>query len=103
MDDHGSPSTPVVFQPEGSFDAAAAWAFHDALREIPTTTPVIVDFRNVRDCHDFAIALLAQEITSRTGRVSLLGLTHHQQRLLRYFGVEEATLRAPAGDEAYAN
>jgi hypothetical protein len=49
-----------------------------------------IDFRRVRDCNDVALALLARDLVSGRARVALLGMSHHQQRLLGYLGVPAA-------------
>ena len=48
----------------------------------------MIDFGRVRDCHDVALSLLAREIATGRARVMLRGTSQHQQRLLRYLGVE---------------
>ena len=90
----------VLLRLEGTFDTAEASRLHDTLAMVPAGTSVTVDFRQVRDCHDFAIALLAQEVAGVTGRISLMGLCQHQRRILRYFGVDDASLAEPDMREA---
>jgi anti-anti-sigma regulatory factor len=85
----------VRFQLEGTFDAAEAWRVCEALGRVPPGTPIVVDFRQVRDSHDFAIALLAQNLSQAICSVSLAGLSQHQRRILRYFGVDDSSLSEP--------
>ena len=85
---------------EGTFDAAAAWRVHDALSQLSPRSRVSLDFREVRAFHDFAIALLAQDLPAHQGRLQVGGLGQHQRRILRYFGVDEAGLGEPrAGND----
>ncbi len=70
----------------GTFDAAEAERLHDALVKIERERPVTIDFHEVRLFKDFAVAGLVQEIAARMGRVTLVGLSEHHHRLLRYVG-----------------
>ncbi|HEY6104876.1 MAG TPA: STAS domain-containing protein [Anaeromyxobacteraceae bacterium] len=90
----------VVLSLEGTFDAAEAWRVHDMLAQLAPGTRVSLDFREVRAFHDFAIALLAQDILARHGRVEANGLCQHQRRILKYFGVDEAGVGEPDAPEA---
>jgi hypothetical protein len=90
----------VVLGIEGTFDAAEAWRVHDMLAQLAPGTRVSLDFREVRACHDFAIALLAQDILALRGRIEANGLCQHQRRILKYFGVDEAGLGEPGAPEA---
>jgi len=90
----------VVLGLEGTFDAAEAWRLHDTLVQLAPGTRVSLDFREVRAFHDFAIALLAQDLLAHRGRIQAAGLCQHQRRLLKYFGVDEAGLGEPCQAEA---
>ncbi len=90
----------VLFRLEGTFDAAEAWRVCEALGSFAAGTPVVVDFRWVRDSHDFAIALLAQNLSQAVCSVSLAGLSQHQRRILRYFGVDDTSVGESAMDVA---
>lgn len=85
-----SPLGRVVLRPGRVFDAAAARRLHEILRRTATASTVLVDFRRVQDSHDAAMAMLAEDLASERGRVSVVGLCRHQCRLLRYFGIDEA-------------
>jgi hypothetical protein len=50
---------------------------------------VRVDLTQVRDFHDFGVAVLARALASRR-QVSVRGLRTHQIRLLRYLGIDAA-------------
>ncbi len=91
----------VALRLDGTFDAAAAWRVHDTLAEVSPQARISLDFREVRAFHDFAIALLAQDLRAHQGRVQASGLCQHQRRILKYFGVDESGLGEPcAGDQA---
>lgn len=72
------------FAPE---DAAR---IHALIEGAAPGTPVEIDFRRVRECHDSALALLAKDVVAGRARVALRGMSKHQQRLLGYFGVSGA-------------
>jgi hypothetical protein len=78
----------VVLSFSDRFDAAEGWRLHDVLAKLEPGTRVTLDFSKVRDFHDFAIALLARDLESLSGRIRTRGLCQHQLRMLRYFGVE---------------
>ncbi len=82
----------LVLRFDGAFDAAEGWKLHEALAALDAADRVTLDFAQVRQFHDFAIALLAQDISSLDGRVEARGLSHHQRRILRYFGVAAEAL-----------
>jgi hypothetical protein len=85
----------VVLRPEGIFDVPAAWRLRESLRMLPQGCQVTIDFSGLRECHDFALAGLLQAVASAQGpRLSVRGLCHHQERLLRYLGVNASP--APA-------
>ena len=85
----------------GTFDAAEAWRLHEMLAQLSPGTRVSLDFREVRAFHDFAIALLAQDILALRGRIQANGLCQHQRRILKYFGVDEGGLGEPGAPEAW--
>jgi STAS domain len=88
---------------DGTFDAAEAWRLHDLLAKVPPGSSVWLDFSQVRSFHDFAIALLAQDLAALRGFLETTGLCQHQRRILGYFGVDEGDLGEPcAADSAAA-
>lgn len=64
-----------------------AWQIHELLDRSVPGTHVEVDFRRVRECHDFALSLLARDILTGRALIDLHGMTQHQERVLSYFGV----------------
>ena len=81
-----------------SFAPEDALRIHDLIASADPGTAVEIDFRRVRDCNDVALALLARDLLSGRARVALLGMSHHQQRLLGYLGVPAA--RREAGERS---
>ncbi len=87
------PSQPVI-RVEGTFDLPAARVLENALRRLGGNGGVRVDFTRVRQFNDYAVAVLAQalQVPGSPG-VKVEGLSLHQVRLLRYFGVDPAVFR----------
>jgi anti-anti-sigma regulatory factor len=79
----------TVLQLHGSFDAQDARELHEVLQAVDRDAHVTVDFREVRLFHDYAVAMLARDV-SRAPNVALLGLSEHHHRLLRYLGIDPA-------------
>lgn len=77
----------VVIRIEGAFDAKEASRLSAWLGEVPADGPLVLDFTAVRDCHDLALAAVASDLAARE-RLVVRGLNRHQERMLRYFGVE---------------
>ncbi len=80
----------VVIRLEGVFDAAAAQRLSTAI-ETAQGDEIKVDLTDVREFHDFGIAMLARALSGRD-HVAVSGLRHHQLRLLRYFGIDASPL-----------
>ncbi len=80
------PGEQVVIRVQGTFDAAAAERLARALESAPPDE-VRVDLSGIRELHDFGIATLAHAL-ERHGHVAVTGLSQHQLRLLRYFGID---------------
>lgn len=87
----------ILLKLDGVFDAAESWRLHDALSRIEPGSLVTLDFSQVHGFHDFAIAVLARDISSLEGRVAARGLCQHQLRILRYFGIDVAGLDGRPG------
>jgi hypothetical protein len=86
MDVTRGPRGEVVIRIAEKFDRTAADRLSGWLREIPVQEPLVVEFGG-RDCLDLGLAAVASEFAAREQLV-LRGLSLHQQRLLRYLGVE---------------
>jgi anti-anti-sigma regulatory factor len=87
-----------VIRLEGTFDLPAARLLENSLRLSGWTGGVRVDFTRVRHFNDFAIAVLAQALINATATgIKVEGLSLHQVRLLRYFGVDPDVFRRDGG------
>jgi len=77
---------PVVILADGTFDVPAA---ERVARELQAAADleVRIDLTQVRDFHDFGVAVLARALVSRR-RVDVRGLRTHQIRLLKYLGID---------------
>ena len=85
----------------GAFDGLGARRLEVLLAAAEPGACLRVDLTQIREFHDFGIAVLAQALTRCKAKVTLLGLRRHQIRVLRYFGVDTAPLeRAAAADDA---
>jgi hypothetical protein len=81
----------LTIRVDGNFDSSEACRLAGWLHKVPVGEPLVLDFMAARHCEDFDLATLAGELKGRT-RVRVRGLSRHQEKLLRYLGVE---LRAP--------
>jgi anti-anti-sigma regulatory factor len=77
----------VVIRIDGRFDAKDASRLSGWLVEVPRDDALVLDFTQVRECEDFGLAQLASDLASR-GHLLVRGLTRHQERMLRYLGVD---------------
>ena len=53
----------------------------------PATEPLVLDFGAAHQCQDSGLAAIAGELGGRS-RVMVHGLSRHQEKLLRYLGVD---------------
>ncbi len=77
----------VVIRIDGAFEAKDASRLSGWLGEMPENERLVVDFSGVRTCQDFGLAAVARDL-SRRNRLVVRGLTRHQERMLRYFGLD---------------
>jgi hypothetical protein len=78
----------LVIEIGGTFDGKAATRLAGWLVEVPAGDDLVLDFTRVRDCQDFSLASVARDLAARGARLQVRGLTRHQERMLRYFGVD---------------
>ncbi len=90
----GSGTSPLVILANGTFDVPAAERVAREIQDAPGLE-VRVDLTQVRDFHDFGVAVLARALAKR--HVEVRGLRTHQIRLLKYLGID-AEPAAPVGD-----
>jgi hypothetical protein len=86
MDVRRGPRGGIVIHIGAAFDAAAATRLAGWLREVPPHEPLVIEFAG-RECHDFGLAQVASDLAKRE-RLVVRGLSRHQEKLLRYLGVE---------------
>jgi anti-anti-sigma regulatory factor len=77
---------PLLIQADGTFDVPAAERVARELQAAPDAE-VRIDLTQVRDFHDFGVAVLARALVSRR-QVDVRGLRTHQIRLLKYLGID---------------
>lgn len=96
-------SPDVVFSITGSFDPFAASRFRARIADLAPDVPVVLDFSHATEVSDLALAVLASSFEpSARPRVVLRGLTHHQERMLRYLGIASVVLDERGPDERLA-
>ncbi len=87
-----TPSTASIISLEGVFDGVAARHLEERLLRTSPGDRILVDVTQVREFHDFGIAVLGRALTLCRAEVKLRGLRRHQLRVLRYFGVDAEPL-----------
>lgn len=88
----------VVICIDGVFDRQAASRLVGWIGEVRSAERLVLDFSRVREFHDFGLAEVATALTRRES-LQVVGLGRHQERLLRYFGVELGGLAGLAAGE----
>lgn len=78
----------VIAERFDTSDVDLVVAIADRLRSRPWCEAVSLDLREAHVVSDYVIARLAADLRHSRGRVSLVGLSQHQHRLLRYLGEE---------------
>jgi anti-anti-sigma regulatory factor len=79
----------LVVEVDGVFDRAAATRIGRLLSGAHRASSIQVDLSRVTQFEDLGLATLAEALRSPgSDRLSLIGLRHHQVRVLRYLGVE---------------
>jgi hypothetical protein len=74
------------------FDVSEAEHLRDEVRALHPFAGLALDFSGVREFQDCAIAILASTLRGLPREeVEVRGLTAHQWRLLKYFGIEPPT------------
>ncbi len=78
----------AVLTVHGSFNPRDLDELREVLARLEADTNITIDFHDVASPHDVAVAKLASELAD--GRISVVGLSHHARRLLRYMGASRA-------------
>ncbi len=92
----------IVIRIDGTFDPQAALRLSGWLGEVPVGAEVTLDFSRARELQDLGLATVAGRLAGQAP-LHVLGLSHHQRRLLRYLGVDLGPEELAAGgdDEAF--
>ncbi len=99
--DHDAAADDCVIRVEGILDGVTAGKIEAMLVRAKAGARFVIDMSQVREFHDFGIAVLGHAMTRSAARVALRGLRHHQVRVLRYFGIDAAAVeRALVPDAA---
>ncbi len=61
--------------------------------DVEVDGPVAVDFHNAVAVDDSALIMFAMEFSGRAGHGTLVGLSEHHHRLLRYIGLSKSATR----------
>ena len=75
-----------------SFDGLLARRVEAVLAEARAGARFLIDLSQVREIHDFALAVLAQALTRTTAHVTVRGLRYPQFAMLQRFGVDTQRL-----------
>lgn len=79
----------AVLRHDGRFDVEAAQGLREALRRIATEVHVVLDLSSAPSVEPTALAILAACLGERPApALTVRGLTHQQERMLRYLGVD---------------
>ena len=93
------PDTDFVVGIEGTFDPAAASILRVELARTRAPKTVVLDFSHAREVHDLGLAMVARALAADGVAVRFRGISHHQERMLKYLGLAAAELHAASGDE----
>jgi len=93
-------SADSVVRLDGAFDGVAARRLEALLARTQAGARLHIDATQVREFHDFGLAVLATALAQCRALVTLSGLRTHQIRVLRYFGVDTGPLEKAARDAA---
>jgi anti-anti-sigma regulatory factor len=85
---------------DGIFDGLAARRLEALLVAADAGVRLRIDLTQVREFHDFGIAVLGLALTRSRAHVTIRGLRQHQVRVLRYFGVDTGPLESAVLSDA---
>jgi anti-anti-sigma regulatory factor len=81
-------SAATLVRLDGRFDSPQARSLEEMLSLFKPVSHVVIDFANVREIDDAAVASLARTLGAfPESRVTFRGLSRHLRRVLRYVGV----------------
>ena len=76
----------ITLKVSGIVDERAAATLRQAIAE-DGQSAMVVDFSRVKEFYDYAVGMLATNLSTRTPAVTMVGLNAHQRRMFKYFGV----------------
>jgi anti-anti-sigma regulatory factor len=83
-------SAATIVRLDGRFDASQARSIEQMFSMFRPVRHVVIDFGNVREADDAAVATLARTLGDFSeSRVTFRGLSKHLRRVLRYVGVRD--------------
>ena len=91
----------IEFALDGTFDGPSAWEL--AQRMEAERGELAIDFSRAASINDYALMVLSHALLELRGRGAvLIGLRHHQLRMLQYLGVtvSDAGVVEPPGEPA---
>ena len=83
-------SDEIEIRIDGILDGPAARRVEATLARARPGARFHIDLVQVREFHDFGIAVLGNALATTQALVRLRGLREHHVRVLRYFGIETA-------------
>ena len=90
-------SATTLVRLDGRFDSPQARTLAEMFSMFEPVRYVVIDFANVREVDDAAVASLARTLGAfPDSRVTFRGLSRHLRRVLRYVGVALDGLSEPA-------
>lgn len=89
---HLAPCPDTTIRPDSSFDGLVARRVEVLLKRAAVGARFLIDLSQVREMHDFALAVLAEALASTGAHVSVYGLRRDQFAWLGRFGVDTRRL-----------
>ena len=89
----GAPEEELWVAVEGTLDPMAASELRSRLAG--TDRRVVFDFGRAREVHDLGLAVLAHGLAADGIPARFRGLSLHQERMLRYLGLDAAAIVDP--------
>ena len=62
-----------------TFAPEDAERIHEVVERAAPGTAIQIDFRRVRECQDYALALLARDLAAGRARIDVRGMSQHQR------------------------
>jgi len=91
----------LVFGEEEILDVPAALRLREVLESTPAGAALHIDLSRARECHDAAVAVLADAVARQTAVVvEVHGLRPHHHRMLRYLGMGAPSAGSAEGSGA---